>query len=196
MHLLREGENNMNRQQYLNTLSKELNGLPQGEYESLMFEYESHFEDGAMDGKSETEIINELGDPVQVGKELRAMYHVSKAKTDPSTSNVAQMIFSIVGLSFLNLFILLIPFVIYVSIMVSFAFGALMLIISPFFLILDLFFNGASAVNGFEIFMTVFCVGLGLLFGIILFKVMQFVNRFIVQYIQFNRNIIQGGKSS
>ncbi|WP_414042361.1 HAAS signaling domain-containing protein [Macrococcus sp. EM39E] len=186
----------MNKHGYLTALSKELKGLPQGEYDSLMFEYESHFEDGALDGRSDTEIMNELGDPVQVGKELRAMYHVTKAKSDPSTSNVAQMIFSIVGLSFLNLFVLLIPFIIYVSIMVAFAFGALMMVLSPIFLVMDVIFNGMQAVNLFEIFMTVFCVGFGLLFGLALLKVMQFVNRFIVKYIKFNKNIIQGGYES
>lgn len=186
----------MNKQQYLNTLSKEIKHLPQHEYESLMFEYESHFEDGFMDGKDEEEIADELGPPVQVGKELRAMYHVTKAKSDPSTSNVAQMIFSIVGLSFINLFIFCIPFIVYVSVMISFAFTALIMISSPMFLLLDVVINGLGAVNIFEVFMIIFTVGLGLLWIIGLYKIMQLVNRFIVKYIKFNKKILKGEEVS
>lgn len=58
----------MNRNDYINKLRINLQGLPNSEIQDILSDYEEHFGIGISKGKSEEEISNELGDPREVAE--------------------------------------------------------------------------------------------------------------------------------
>lgn len=59
----------MNKNEFLSTLSANLSILPPEERDDLMNDYETHFAFGLQNGKTETEIVQELGDPEELARE-------------------------------------------------------------------------------------------------------------------------------
>lgn len=59
----------MNKVGYLNTLRECLSSLPQDEIEDIIRDYREHFDVGISKGKTEEEISEELGNPVEIAKE-------------------------------------------------------------------------------------------------------------------------------
>ncbi|TDM12054.1 HAAS signaling domain-containing protein [Macrococcus lamae] len=184
----------MSRKDYLDQLYRNLKGLPEKERESIMFDYESHFEEGLMDGHSEQQIADQLGHPDRVARELKADYSVVRAEQHPTTSNAMQAVMATIGLSVLNIFFVSIPLMIYISLVISAAFAALMFILSPLFLLLDFLFNGVAAVSWFEGFMVIASVGAGILLSIGLFYVIKAVNKLLVNYARWNIRTVKGGE--
>lgn len=59
----------MTKAQFMTMLRMKLSMLPPEEYNELMEDYESHFAFGMQNGKTEEEIVAELGDPEELAKE-------------------------------------------------------------------------------------------------------------------------------
>lgn len=59
----------MTKSQFLATLKLNLSSLPPEESSELMEDYEAHFTFGLQNGKTEEEIVAELGDPEEIAKE-------------------------------------------------------------------------------------------------------------------------------
>ncbi|MNJ38926.1 hypothetical protein D3C77_337850 [compost metagenome] len=59
----------MTKSQFLATLKLNLSSLPPEESSELMEDYEAHFTFGLQNGKTEVEIVAELGDPEELAKE-------------------------------------------------------------------------------------------------------------------------------
>ena len=79
----------MNRNEYINKLRINLQGLPNSEIQDILSDYEEHFAIGISKGKSEEEISKELGDPREVAKGYRATNKTSERVNETShyTSN-------------------------------------------------------------------------------------------------------------
>lgn len=79
----------MNRDEYINKLRINLQGLPNSEIQDILSDYEEHFQIGISKGKSEEEISKELGDPKEVAKGYRATNKTSERVNEGSnyTSN-------------------------------------------------------------------------------------------------------------
>ncbi|WP_143522332.1 DUF1700 domain-containing protein, partial [Pseudomonas sp. 2822-17] len=78
----------MNRIEFLKELSSSLTELPAAERADIMEDFEEHFANGKVEGKTEEEISKALGKPQQIGKDLSANYHIEKAETTVSTGNI------------------------------------------------------------------------------------------------------------
>lgn len=184
----------MDRKTFLNTLSRNLKSISKEEKYSILFEYETHFEDGLMDGKNEETIAAELGDPKRIAKELNSTYSIQKAENNPTNSNVMNALVTALGLSILNIFFILIPLLTYISLIISFVFMAVLFILSPIFLALDYFINGANAVSLFEGFTVTALVGGGILLSLALYYIIQFSNRLLIQYAKWNVKTLKGAR--
>ncbi|MDN8806978.1 DUF1700 domain-containing protein, partial [Staphylococcus aureus] len=71
------------------------------------------------EGKSEAQISEELGDPRTLAKEMNATAAVEKAADSKKFGDVGNAIFAVMGLSILNFFVILVPFIFVLSIVVS-----------------------------------------------------------------------------
>ena len=86
----------MNKQQYLSKLETM---LPENESEDIINDFEEHFRTGLENGKTEDEIIQALGNPVEIAKE----YGYTEDKI--SKMSVGTRVIALIGLIFFDLLI-------------------------------------------------------------------------------------------
>ncbi|GKU31332.1 DUF1700 domain-containing protein [Clostridium folliculivorans] len=83
----------MNKHQFLNILSNGLLDFPDKERKDILYDYEEHFDVGLAQGKTEEQIINELGDPHAIVNQYRSgtnrNYYNDTQNSQPYNSNNA-----------------------------------------------------------------------------------------------------------
>ncbi|WP_019635503.1 DUF1700 domain-containing protein [Paenibacillus fonticola] len=148
----------MNKSEFISLLSNHLSALPPEERNELMEDYEAHFAFGLQNGKTEEEIVRELGDPAELAQEalgnrsvpLNPLYWFGEqpqgqtSTAPPETSDIpyrkaASAIYA--GLFFLNLVMLPLLAVIW-AFGLALVLAAVSGMISPVFLVLEYVFNG------------------------------------------------------
>ncbi|HEX4634724.1 MAG TPA: DUF1700 domain-containing protein [Rhizomicrobium sp.] len=97
----------MSRALFLARLRQGLKGLSPGEIDEIVTDYEAHFSDALAAGRSEIDVAASLGDPLQLGNELRAETRLRRWENRRSPHNFVQAGLGLVGLQAFNLFILL-----------------------------------------------------------------------------------------
>jgi uncharacterized membrane protein len=97
----------MNKQQFLETLRKQLKGLPEADLNEIIYDYEEHFRNGIEDGKSEEEIITHLGDIRQIANQYRMSSAIRTAEEKTTPVNVGRAVIMTVTLGFFNIIIIL-----------------------------------------------------------------------------------------
>jgi uncharacterized membrane protein len=96
----------MNRSTFLSQLRAGLTGLPQQDADEIVKDYDSHFADGAAEGRSEEEIAAALGDPARLAKELRAEFNLKRLERKGGALNVVAALLALGGLATLDIFLL------------------------------------------------------------------------------------------
>jgi len=79
----------MQKDEYLKKLGLALSGISETERQDILADYAEHFEMGALDGRTEEEIAESLGDPKTIGKEYTALSFVKRANI-PHRSEVLE----------------------------------------------------------------------------------------------------------
>lgn len=64
----------MNKKDFLSILANGLKDFPEKELADILFDYQEHFTIGKSNGKTEEEIINELGNPYEIVYQYRCAY--------------------------------------------------------------------------------------------------------------------------
>ncbi|MCT4619268.1 MAG: DUF1700 domain-containing protein [Marinisporobacter sp.] len=100
----------MNKSDYLKKLEELLKKLSKEEREEILMDYEEHFTFALEEGKTEDEIIKDLGNPNEIAKQYIASSVIHKATENPSFSNILKAVFTIVALGFFNIVFVLGPF--------------------------------------------------------------------------------------
>jgi uncharacterized membrane protein len=98
----------MTRLEFLETLRRRLAGLPPSEIDDLIADYAQHFADGMAAGRSEAEIAEALGDPMRLGRELRAEAGFRRWESEPSAGNFFAVLFGFLALMAVD-FVFLLP---------------------------------------------------------------------------------------
>lgn len=205
----------MNRSEFLALLRLHLSPLPPEEQQELLEDYESHFAFGLQSGRTEEEIVAELGNPAELAKEALGNRYVPNepvywyggsthaggqqgynatgmstgaiptARRNPFTQALVY-----VGLFFLN--IVGLPFLLTLwALIVSLGLAALSFILSPVlvgleYAVHDIFHLG-------KLFASVTMVGLGIL--VFLPTRMLFLNMLALSssYYKWNKRLVEGG---
>lgn len=103
----------MNKDEYLSDLKRHLNGFSEAELQDILSDYREHFSIGISKGKTEEEISKELGDPKDIANNFKNNYRPSNYKDNSNTNNSndnLRKILIILFLGFLNLVIVLGPY--------------------------------------------------------------------------------------
>ena len=90
----------MTKNEFMCILRANLNNFSTEEVSEILYDYEEHFNIGAANGKSEAEIIEELGDP----RAIASQYSSSKSSSEMYTftlSLVCKSIFSLILILFI-----------------------------------------------------------------------------------------------
>ncbi len=110
----------MNRQDFIAQLRAFLGGMREEEKKDIIADYEEHFRMGMEAGKTEEEISRALGNPRILGKSFAIDAMLEEGKTDRKALSVLRAVFAFLSLGFLNLIIVLGPFIAVVAVIISF----------------------------------------------------------------------------
>lgn len=87
---------------FLTSLKAGLRGAPPEAIDDIVSDYASHFEVGAVKGRSEEDIAAALGDPLVLADELRVEMRIDRWKAAPSPGAAAKLIGAVIGLGAIN----------------------------------------------------------------------------------------------
>ncbi|HLO11617.1 MAG TPA: DUF1700 domain-containing protein [Pseudoneobacillus sp.] len=186
----------MVKNEFIEKLESLLSRVPEHDRREMLYDYEEHFEIGLANGRSQGELMEELGDPHVIARDLLADYRIGRAEKDKTPSNMGRAIIATISLSFFNLVFILGPvagiFGAYVA-LCAVSFGLTVLPLG----ILGSYFLGYS----YESFAVTFFVSLAVFsFGILMSIAMIYVGKFfynvILRYIKFNARIVKGDKAA
>lgn len=170
----------MKKSEFISLLSSHLSALPPEELSELLEDYESHFAFGLQNGRTEEEIVRELGDPAELAQEAldnrvspqHPLYWFGEppeGQTSPvpaaQTSSRPRMVTSAIytGLFFLNLVMLPLLAAIW-TLGLAIALTAVTGILSPAALLLEYIFN--DVFHPTKAFAVLAMVGIGILIAV------------------------------
>lgn len=183
----------MTKDQYLQELEVVLKGLPQDERREILADYEEHFQMAYEDGKSDGEIIEALGSPKHLAKELAAGYYIEQAQNNISFPYIFRAVIAVLSLGFFNLVFVLGPFVGVLGFLAGLYIMDLTLLFTPTIAFFALLFEGVGVVAGFQaFFIAIGLTSLGVLMAVALFFLSKWLYQLLLQYLRFNLQIIQG----
>ncbi|GGF89893.1 hypothetical protein GCM10010912_38840 [Paenibacillus albidus] len=178
----------MNKETYLAELSQYLKRLPKQERTEILTDYEEHFEQGHLRGRSESDIIKKFGEPHMIAKEILLEYEITKAQVNPSLKSVTRAVFAALGLGMLNLLVVLVPFILGLTALVAlFAFSAFLLA-SPILLLIQ---DGFTLTYLKEFMLILGLVGVGLLLLLGALKTTTSYYKLVITYLNFNLKIVR-----
>ncbi|MCS4486081.1 DUF1700 domain-containing protein [Staphylococcus americanisciuri] len=181
----------MTKKDYLNTLYYHLKYIPEQEKQDIVAEYDNHFIEGLRDGKTESEIIETLGDPKIIAKELVADSAVNQAEETKSFRNLLAAIFAVVALSFLNIMLVLGPVFIVLGILFGLAISSIVMIGAPLLLLWVHFFYDNIQLVTPDWYAAFGYFGLGLVLYVICFYLTKWTFILLVKYLKFNVQLIK-----
>lgn len=109
----------MNKEEFMKKLNIQLKHVNDEERKDILADYEEHFVEGKKKKRSEAEIAKALGDPKDIAKQLKAEHLVKKAEGKTNWTNTWRAVFATMSLGFLNLIIVLGPFIALVAVIIS-----------------------------------------------------------------------------
>lgn len=149
--------------------------------------------------KSEEKIIKELGNPIEIAKELNAVYSIKKVEENKSIRSMFKALVSVMGLSLMNFIIIIISLFILLILspfILAYIIGVPIMIFSPVILIVMGFVDGFNTIGLKEIvFGSVKGVILGSLFAFLGYYIGKYLIRLFVEYLKWNMSIARGEKS-
>lgn len=99
----------MNKEEYLEKLTKLLKDMPKDDREDILSDYKEHFRIGLENGRTEEELSRALGDPKTVAKQINVEYMINKAENEQSASNVIEAMLATAGLGLFNMIFVAVP---------------------------------------------------------------------------------------
>jgi uncharacterized membrane protein len=115
----------MTRQDFIARLRQGLVGLPEQVQSDIVADYETHFTEGAADGRSEADVAAALGDPDRLARELRTEAGVRRWQAQRNPEAAAAAVFAVLGLGAIDLLVLLPILISVVSVICAFGIVAL-----------------------------------------------------------------------
>jgi len=187
----------MNKKDFFQILSKELMGIPEEERRDILAEYEEHFEAGVSRGRTEEDILNSVGNPVIIAKELKAATLIRIAEKESSIINISRAAFSTIGLGIFNLIFVLVPFLAVMIILVilfTSAIGIIALGIAVIIALISEPLISEYVVIGMKIapavFLSIGSIATGVIFFIGNMELVKILYRLFIRYIRFNVRIL------
>lgn len=176
---------------YLNELETALNTLPRELRDKKMYEYETFFYEEELQGKTEEDITRNLKEPYLVAKEIKARHAINFAESKPTLTNIIRAITASLSLGILSIFIILIPVSLVGLLVVILFFISLLLLFSPILLFASAIIRGI--IDSLSNILFAFSYsGLGLVFIVIIFKILESIYRLILKYLLWYIKTVKG----
>lgn len=191
----------MKKQDFLNQLRKELDGLPSIDLEDILRDQEEMINDAIASGRDEEAVIKSFGDPKDLAKSLKAEIKIEKAVDEKQISKQARNLFAAVGallvLAPFNLIFVLGPFLAIMGILfagwvVTLVFGLLAFVMMFIFFGELLFLGTALTVQLSTFFTFLGSIGFSILLVVGMYFITKWVFKLILSYLRWNLNFITG----
>lgn len=179
----------MSKKAYLTTIADNIRKLPKDEQNEIMMEYEEHFENAKLRGRSEHEIAQKLGNPKLIAQEIILQYKITKAENQPSFNNLYKAVLATLGLGIVNLLCVLVPFIAGIVVIAALFIGSVYLLLSPLLLLIQ---DGFTADFVIKLPTAVGLVGFGLIILLGGIKLTTLGYRGMIAYLNINREWIRG----
>lgn len=190
------------KQEFMDALRHYLSDFGNDEREDILYDYEEHFRIGMESGKTEDELIKELGSPRDIAAQYRNtddnVQSNSKVNSRQSTGGSIGIF---IALAFFNLIFVLGPYLGIVGSIIGMCIGAICTVISGIAIIactiLRPIFPGLVNIPNGIPYISIFFVGigttaLGILFCIGMFYLVKFFMGITVKYVKWNIKTIKG----
>lgn len=192
----------MTKREFLNALNYYLSGFKKEERDEILYDYEEHFRIGMENGKTEEELIKELGNPKDIANQYRNSTEgeVNDIKGNSSRS-IGGSILILIALALFNLIFIIGPYLGIVGALIGMCVGAIVVAISgvavAFCTILrPMFPANVNIPKGIPdisvIFVGIGTTALGILFCIGMFYLIKFFIKLTVKYVKWNIKTIKG----
>jgi len=190
----------MNKSEYIKKLSSYLGRIPEDEKQDVINDFEEHFKEGLLEGRTEEDISDSLGDPKVLANQLRASILLNEAEKTTSAANITRAVFATLGMGVFNLVFVLGPFIVIFGIVVALfalSIGVTATGIAVFFasifgpLLPQYFVLGINTAVAIFSSMGVTCLGILFFTGNVYLARMLY--RLFLRYIRFNLRIVKGG---
>jgi uncharacterized membrane protein len=179
----------MLKNEFMKELAALLKSIPEHDRVDILEDYEVHFAAALEAGKQESEIVDALGYPKVIAKEIIADFNMQRINSSFSLTNMANATFAIISLGFLNLVFVLGPLIGFFGTLFSLIIVGLVLIVAvPIGLIYNLGFSKELLQNGFLILMS---ISIGILLVIGLLYATKWSYKLFLRYLQFNLSIVR-----
>lgn len=175
----------MNKKQFVNILREQLRPLAETERQDLLQDYEAHFEAGMQMGKTEEEIAQDLGDPMELARDIlgERFEYVRFSPKSEHNSSPARKILVAISLVFLNL--VAVPFGIAAwGIWFSLTVCAVLFILTPIISLADVILYGNSALV--KVFLSMVLAGIGIFLGLGMAKTWSVLKHTTIRYVHWN----------
>ncbi|MBF2654818.1 DUF1700 domain-containing protein [Listeria seeligeri] len=192
----------MNKQDFLNELNQRLELLDPRERRELLSDYQEHFRNGLAEGKSEEQIVFDLGTPEEIATDILSerdikeepvendYYYVPRKNYNSDRSKGKQILIG-VGLFFLDV-CLIIPILITLwSLSISLWVTVVACLVSPVLLGVGLIFG--MGYEMYQLFVSIGLVGFGLMLLLVASLLFQFVKKATIRIIQWHKYAVKGG---
>jgi uncharacterized membrane protein len=189
----------MNKNEYINELTKQLKKLPSQEIEEILSDYREHFEIGQRSGKTEEDISKALGHPRSVAQGYLVSSLVNEAKTSSSIMARSKILFRIMlvmlVLAPFNFLVIVGPFLILFALTLA-GWAVPVAIGGVSIAIMGAFFTAGPAFTigiyqGLSLlFMFLGALGLAALGALIMILVSKLLTQLVASYLRWNINFI------
>jgi uncharacterized membrane protein len=190
----------MKKQDFINQLKTELQGLPATEINEIIRDQEEMISDAMAAGRAEEQIVNSLGDPKELARSLKAEIKIDKAAEESNFPLQVKGAFGALGallvLAPFNLIFVLGPFCAVIGTLiagwaVTLAIGTTSLALMGVFFTKFIFVTAGLAAHFSVFFAFIGCLGLALLFGFAMYAITKLIFKMMLSYFKWNLNFIK-----
>jgi uncharacterized membrane protein len=189
----------MNRAHFMAQLRDGLAGLHHSDISDIVADYETHFADGAADGRTQEEVAAALGDPVRLARELRAEIGFRRWEENRNAGNFMGVVLALLGLATID-FIILLPLLCgMAAIFFGLSVACLAFVVGGSFLLFNLLPFGWHGVMGNAAMQLL--IGLGLISGAIgggalLLMLMDIIAKLLIRYARLHFRLFDTANKS
>jgi uncharacterized membrane protein len=180
----------MSKQEFIETLRHYLASLPEDERNELLRDYEAHFMFGLQNGKTEAEIVRELGDPLALAREAVGDSFLPPPPWSPPRRDIPRFIGVSILLFFLNIMIAIPVLASVWAAFVSLCAITIAAILSPLALAAETILYGGFGLH--KLFIAIGMIGVGMLLAPLVRYLGKWLAFVTVKYGQWNYKTWRG----
>lgn len=186
----------MNRAHFMAQLRDGLAGLHHSDINDIVADYESHFADGAADGRSQEEVAAALGDPVRLARELRAEIGFRRWEENRSAGNFLGVVLALLGLATID-FIILLPFLCFLAaLFFGLAVACLAMVVGGAFLLFNLLWGGVMGNTAMQLLVALGLISGAIGGGALLLLLMDIIAKLLIRYARLHFRLFDTANKS